>query len=1170
IAGRSYGYLYDCENTAEIFGRKDVGGITGQMEPYIAQNLTESTLAKLQRQLDELDVLLDRATRHADGTSDAVTNRLNGIADATSAAGAAAQNIRTTGTVSSTVNGSGSASGSGGATVTPAEGGTGGNIQIGDGSLSGSVSGSVSGGVASEGSSATSGSLGAQTQISISTDLPGLSSSLYGMAGQMSLLSGELDGASDSLKADVEQIRAKIGEITDTGFELILGDGEEDVIVDSSELDIDLITLGKAARCTNRGSVDGDLNVGGIAGVMGLEYALDPEDDVTVSVEGSTRRKYEVKAVMQHCENTGTVTAKRNYTGGIVGKMDLGLIAECTSYGPVSSEGGSYVGGIAGIGGSTIRHCFSKCSLSGGKYIGGIVGSGVQEDRSGESSTVAGCYAIVTIPAHKQYAGAISGAYAGVFLENYFVSEELAGIDRISYTGCAELIPYEELLARFTQAEETPDGETAAIEKDSAAGDAAAAAAATLPNAFRTFTLKFVVDGEVVHSELFDYGASFGPDVFPELPRKDGCYGYWDRTDLNGLTFDTTVTAVYEPYVTALAGDETRDGERPVFFAKGNFAEGDALTAEPMPLTPAQFDLAEGVWDAAVQSLTAGVLRTEVVEQWSLLLPEDGLEEHTVRYLPPDGKADRMEVYLRQDGQWARAGTEVVGSYVTFPVEGTEAELAVVVTAQTGWVRVAVAALGLLLLAAAARGIRRLARRRPKPPAPQPEEPSPAAAQPTPKQSRWRAILPVLLALLAGIGGTAAFFLLPDLVTGAGAYELLSACARKEPLSMVLDAEVTVGETSCPIKAELHRTSVDGHRVTVVSEGSRSLYYCDGAVFLENGTAYEAGAALPDYSALLEQAMALYRHADIEAEDDTYTITASGADAKAILELLLPSTAALADTDSLTVKLFADGDEPKRIEFTGSGALSDRSKTGYSVRAALTFLKSPAGVELPAPVAKAIATGDYEPAGALTDDLYRLAAAWQELESRDPLAATLTLSADCGPLVLDKSLQLHRWHSGESDVFCVQENGYALYFSDGAICDSKGNAIPAATAANVDTAKLLDIAYAACMNTSASHTVSSTRHTYTLALDESGMKAVAYAIAPEAEKLNIAFGTGSLRVTIAEEQIEQVELTVRGSVQVVLAHADVSIGAQLDFAAGSADAALPQAVADALQSQKGA
>lgn len=119
IVGRSCGYIHACENNADIFGRKDVGGIAGQMEPYIAQNISESTLAKLEQQLDELDVILATALNDANAGVGTVTSRLNRIADYLDSAAGAASNIRTYGSVTSTVTGSGDADSNGSVTVTP-------------------------------------------------------------------------------------------------------------------------------------------------------------------------------------------------------------------------------------------------------------------------------------------------------------------------------------------------------------------------------------------------------------------------------------------------------------------------------------------------------------------------------------------------------------------------------------------------------------------------------------------------------------------------------------------------------------------------------------------------------------------------------------------------------------------------------------------------------------------------------------------------------------------------------------------------------------------------------------------------------------------------------------------------------------------------------------------
>lgn len=59
IAGRSEGFIRSCTNTALIKGRKDVGGIAGQLEPYLEMNFSEEDLDKIENQLDSINGLLD-------------------------------------------------------------------------------------------------------------------------------------------------------------------------------------------------------------------------------------------------------------------------------------------------------------------------------------------------------------------------------------------------------------------------------------------------------------------------------------------------------------------------------------------------------------------------------------------------------------------------------------------------------------------------------------------------------------------------------------------------------------------------------------------------------------------------------------------------------------------------------------------------------------------------------------------------------------------------------------------------------------------------------------------------------------------------------------------------------------------------------------------------------
>lgn len=155
---------------------------------------------------------------------------------------------------------------------------------------------------------------------------------------------------------------------------------------------------------------------------------------------------------------------------------------------------------------------------------------------------------MVRITDCEQYSGAIAGRNVGEFLENFFVSDTLAGIDGQSYGGKAEPIGYDALL-------ETEH----------------------LPDEFRTLTLRFEADDAVLTQETFSYGDSFDEHVYPELPQKDGYYAQWDRTELEDLRFDTVVSAVYTPYTTAVSAGVRRDNEQDVFLVEGDYDDNVPL-----------------------------------------------------------------------------------------------------------------------------------------------------------------------------------------------------------------------------------------------------------------------------------------------------------------------------------------------------------------------------------------------------------------------------------------------------------------------------------------------------------------------------------------------------------------------------------------------------------------
>ena len=63
---------------------------------------------------------------------------------------------------------------------------------------------------------------------------------------------------------------------------------------------------------------------------------------------------------------------------------------------------------------------------------------------------------------------------------------------------------------------------------------------------------------------------------------------------------------------------------------------------------------------------------------WTLTLPADGEESHTIRWRVPADGAKRYTVYTAADGGWKKAQTSTVGSYLCFALPSDSAQFAVV------------------------------------------------------------------------------------------------------------------------------------------------------------------------------------------------------------------------------------------------------------------------------------------------------------------------------------------------------------------------------------------------------------------------------------------------------------------------------------------------------------
>lgn len=462
-----------------------------------------------------------------------------------------------------------------------------------------------------------------------------LNSNLKSISENMGYLNDEMSSSSDLLGEDLTDINDQFSEImllyTDA-LDGVLDMDYSGIYEDNSQENAEESIDATIADCVNTGIVKADINVSGIAGTMAIEYDFDLEGDVTGIEDARANSTFLTKCVLRQNVNDGTVTAQKSYAGGIAGLQEMGTILRCENYGRIESESGDYVGGIAGQSLSHITNGYAKCMVSGGEYVAGIAGYG-----NGIENSIA----MVCVKEATAFYGAIAGQVNSEedVLNNYFVSEEIAGIDRISYSGKAEPLTYRELLE---------------VEG--------------LPARFRMMRITFYADEEEVYRLDCPYGSSLRTEQYPNIPVKEGFYADWDIKEIDRVLSDEDVTVEYVRYLTTLAGSQMRDNGQSALLVDGAFKAEDQLQ-------DTKCDTA-GI-------VIAGMEPEDVLEHWQIVCPDDGSKKHQIRYQAPQGQTEGVVIYLKNGSGWTEMETEMMGIYHLLTIDGNEAEI-VVCNVQSG------------------------------------------------------------------------------------------------------------------------------------------------------------------------------------------------------------------------------------------------------------------------------------------------------------------------------------------------------------------------------------------------------------------------------------------------------------------------------------------------------
>lgn len=455
------------------------------------------------------------------------------------------------------------------------------------------------------------------------------------MREDMKRLADTLDSGVQSISRGMNDAANQMNQIADSvsgDFEALMGD--EKYISDISSIETAENTNGVISGCVNRGSISGDLNTGGIAGTMNVEYEKDPEFDLDLTDTAGITLRSTINSVVIHCINYGSVTAKKNCAGGITGLQELGFIYDGQGYGPVQSDTGNYLGGIAGKSSASVRGCYTLCNVSGRDFTGGICGSGYN---------ITDCISASTIEGTGECRGSIAGSMPedGTAEGNYFTASDSDGIDGISYTGIAEQKCYEDIMAM----EQTPKG-------------------------FEQITVTFMAEDRVLKEQRIAFGGSIRKSDYPEIPEKEGFYTEWaSEEDTSDIRKNITITAEYIPWTKSVASSETYGNGKRLFLAAGEFY-GDTK----LRLTETEGPDLSGT---GAQTTYAYTFELSASRNKNF----DTLEGH---FLVPENAAE-TQLWFQTDGHWSEAESTADGSYLTAQIPYGAAFALVLLPRHTDW-----------------------------------------------------------------------------------------------------------------------------------------------------------------------------------------------------------------------------------------------------------------------------------------------------------------------------------------------------------------------------------------------------------------------------------------------------------------------------------------------------
>ena len=409
IAGKSSGYISACRNLGEINGRRDVGGVVGQLIPFSDWDLSSGKLDALSWQISILNGQLNDLSYNFDSYGNSIYSSVERLRSYTTDLTNALYNL----------------------TQFAAD-----NDRL----IIDSIRDSIY-------INPETGEISFSEPYLGNVDTTAISSSLMNMYGEATYFMTLARDATGSLASDIRRVSDQITSVFNVLFSTI-----SDLTTvnpetrDLSEDEAYSRNTSAVSSCYNQGRIIAENNCGGILGTAGFEVEFDMEDRLNVSEFLTSNSRHDLFACVRDSSSVGEAEAKGGTVGGIAGAMDLGVIVRCTAAGSVSAGNNDYAGGLVGYSTGSVWYSWARSLLHGSKYIGGIAGYAIK---------ICHCRAWAHFEQQNEYAGAVAGwVEDGTLTDNYYVSVSPAGVDGISISGETDALSEQD----FLNLEGVPEG----------------------------------------------------------------------------------------------------------------------------------------------------------------------------------------------------------------------------------------------------------------------------------------------------------------------------------------------------------------------------------------------------------------------------------------------------------------------------------------------------------------------------------------------------------------------------------------------------------------------------------------------------------------------------------------------------------------------------------------